>query len=48
MLLNTGTKIVPSKSGLLTTLAYKLGDQPAVYCPGRLDRHHRRPGAVAA
>ncbi len=31
MLLNTGTKAVPSKSGLLTTLAYKLGDQPAVY-----------------
>ena len=32
MLLNTGTKPVPSKSGLLTTLGYKLGDQPAVYC----------------
>jgi glycerol kinase len=31
MLLNTGTQIVPSKSGLLTTLAYRLGDQPAVY-----------------
>jgi glycerol kinase len=31
MLLNTGTEIVPSKSGLLTTLGYKLGDQPAVY-----------------
>jgi glycerol kinase len=31
MLLNTGTKAVPSKSGLLTTLAYKIGDQPAVY-----------------
>lgn len=31
MLLNTGTEAVPSKSGLLTTLAYKLGDQPAVY-----------------
>ena len=31
MLLNTGTEIVPSKSGLLTTLAYKLGDRPAVY-----------------
>ena len=48
MLLNTGTKPVPSKSGLLTTLGYKIGDEPAVYCPGRLDRHHRRPGAVAA
>ena len=31
MLLNTGTTIVPSKSGLLTTLCYKFGDQPAVY-----------------
>ena len=26
MLLNTGTEIVPSKSGLLTTLCYKMGD----------------------
>jgi glycerol kinase len=32
MLLNTGTKAVPSKSGLLTTLGYKIGKQPAVYC----------------
>jgi glycerol kinase len=31
MLLNTGTELVPSQSGLLTTVAYKLGDQPAVY-----------------
>lgn len=31
MLLNTGTKIVPSKSGLLTTLGYKIGDKPAIY-----------------
>jgi len=31
MLLNTGTEIVPSESGLLTTLAYKMGDRPAVY-----------------
>ncbi|MGB3716212.1 MAG: glycerol kinase GlpK [Candidatus Promineifilaceae bacterium] len=31
MLLNTGTEPVPSKSGLLTTLAYKIGDRPAVY-----------------
>jgi glycerol kinase len=31
MLLNTGTKVVPSKSGLLTTVGYKIGDQPAVY-----------------
>ncbi|NSW51961.1 MAG: glycerol kinase GlpK [Anaerolineae bacterium] len=32
MLLNTGEKIVPSKSGLLTTLGYKIGKKPAVYC----------------
>ncbi len=32
MLLNTGTDIVQSKSGLLTTLGWKLGDAPAVYC----------------
>jgi glycerol kinase len=32
MLMNTGTEIVPSKSGLLTTLGYKIGNQPAVYC----------------
>jgi glycerol kinase len=32
MLLNTGTDIIPSKSGLLTTLGYKIGTAPAVYC----------------
>jgi glycerol kinase len=31
MLLNTGEKPVESKSGLLTTLAYKIGNQKAVY-----------------
>ncbi|MQA03976.1 MAG: glycerol kinase GlpK [Streptosporangiales bacterium] len=31
MLLNTGTEIVRSKNGLLTTLCYKFGNQPAVY-----------------
>jgi glycerol kinase len=31
MILNTGTDIVPSKNGLLTTLCYKFGDKPAVY-----------------
>ena len=31
MLLNTGTEIIPSKSGLLTTLGYQFGNQPAVY-----------------
>ena len=32
MLLNTGTRIVPSKSGLLTTVGYKIDAEPAVYC----------------
>jgi glycerol kinase len=32
LLLNTGSEPVASKSGLLTTLGYKIGDQPAVYC----------------
>ncbi len=31
MLLNTGEKIVPSKSGLLTTVGYKLGNKPAIF-----------------
>jgi len=31
MLVNTGTKPVPSKNGLLTTLGYKIGKEPAVY-----------------
>jgi glycerol kinase len=31
MLLNTGTEIVPSESGLLTTLGYKFGDSDAIY-----------------
>ncbi|MCW1970596.1 MAG: glycerol kinase GlpK [Anaerolineae bacterium] len=31
MLLNTGTQPIPSKHGLLTTLGYKIGQQPAVY-----------------
>jgi glycerol kinase len=31
MLLNTGTSPVQSNSGLLTTLGYKIGSQPAVY-----------------
>ncbi len=32
MLLNTGEKHIESKNGLLTTLGYKLDNQPAVYC----------------
>jgi len=31
MLLNTGTEVVPSKNGLLTTVCYKIGKQPTVY-----------------
>ncbi len=31
MLLNTGTDLVPSESGLLTTVCYKIGDREAVY-----------------
>jgi glycerol kinase len=31
MILNTGEEIVPSKSGLLTTLCYKMGDSAPVY-----------------
>ena len=47
MLLNTGTLAVPSKHGLLTTVAYKMGGAPALRA-GRLDRDRRRAGAVAA
>jgi glycerol kinase len=31
MLLNTGTEIVPSEHGLLTTVCYRLGDEAPVY-----------------
>jgi len=31
LLMNVGNQPVPSHCGLLTTLAYKMGDQPAVY-----------------
>ncbi len=31
MLLNTGPDIVPSTNGLLTTVCYRIGDEPAVY-----------------
>ncbi|WP_421742376.1 glycerol kinase GlpK [Cellulomonas sp.] len=31
MLINTGTEPIPSKNGLLTTVCYKIGDQPTVY-----------------
>jgi glycerol kinase len=32
LLLNTGNDLVQSKSGLLTTVGYKIGDQDPVYC----------------
>ena len=32
LLLNTGNDAVQSKSGLITTVGYKIGDRPAVYC----------------
>jgi len=32
MLLNTGTEMIRSESGLLTTVGYKFGDEPTVYC----------------
>jgi glycerol kinase len=32
LLLNTGTEMVQSKSGLITTAGYKIGDQDTVYC----------------
>ncbi|HIZ36028.1 MAG TPA: glycerol kinase GlpK [Candidatus Ruania gallistercoris] len=31
MLINTGEEAIPSENGLLTTLAYKLGDQKPIY-----------------
>ncbi|MDQ4079063.1 MAG: glycerol kinase GlpK [Chloroflexota bacterium] len=31
MLLNTGTEVVPSEAGLLTTVCYKMGNNDAVY-----------------
>ena len=32
MLMNTGTKGVPSQNGLLTTLGWRVGDGPTIYC----------------
>ncbi|MFJ4851732.1 glycerol kinase GlpK [Streptomyces sp. NPDC088733] len=32
LLLNTGDRPVPSKSGLITTMGYRLGGEPPVYC----------------
>ncbi|MEU9095611.1 glycerol kinase GlpK [Streptomyces sp. NPDC087901] len=32
LLLNTGNRPVASKSGLITTVGYRIGDEPPVYC----------------
>jgi glycerol kinase len=32
LLLNTGEEAVQSKTGLITTVGYKIGDKPAIYC----------------
>src|SRR5258708_9142294 len=32
MLMNTGTKGVPSQNGLLTTICWRQGDGPVIYC----------------
>ena len=48
MLLNTSTEPVQSKSGLLTTVCYKIGDEDAGVRAGGLDRDHRGARAVAA
>ena len=48
LLMNTGEEPVPSKAGLVTTVAYSFGGQKPALRAGRLDRHHRRAGAVAA
>ena len=48
MLMNTGTQPVPSTAGLVTTVAYQLGDEPRALRARRLDRDRRRARAVAA
>ena len=48
MLLNTGRSWCARKNGLLTTVGYKFGDEPAGLRPGGLDRRHRLGRAVAA
>ena len=48
MLLNTGTAIVPSKHGLLTTLCYQFGDDKPVYALEGSVAITGRFGAVAA
>ena len=47
MLMNTGEKAVLSNFGLLTTVAYKFGDEAGMLCARREHRDHRRAGAMA-
>ena len=46
LLLNTGDEPVRSANGLLTTVGYKIGDEPADVRARGLDRGHRRARAV--
>ena len=48
MLLNTGTRPVPSAHGLLTTVGYQISGQKAGVLPGRIRGHRRCVGPVAA
>ena len=47
LIFNTGEDIVHSKNGLLTTVGYKLGDEPTHYAGG-VHRRHRIAHPVAA
>ncbi len=48
LLMNTGESPVESKHGLLTTVAYKLGQAAGTICAGRQRCYWRRAGAVAS
>ena len=48
LLMNTGTQPVASAAGLITTVAYKLGQRARALCTRRIDRDFRRARAVAA
>lgn len=45
LLCNTGTEVVRSKSGMLTTVAYKIGDQVRG-CHSGVDSYHCRADAL--
>ena len=48
LLMNTGERAVRSTCGLLTTVAYKFGNEPARLRARGQHRHHRRAGAMDA